>query len=231
MPSSSAAPRIPEGIVVGRALVALVGSALLLGIAACSAEVPTITGDATQAATGDDAEQEGDEGDEGDVWDDDAMASTHTIAGGRSGCSTSRSAILGAASGERREILERGFTWFDDKVSYSQSRSHGGFRTDCSGFVSMAWQLSQSFTTASFANGTAENSKLSGYASLRPGDALVRRSGKSGHIVLFLGWDDDDQSSACVLEQASTALDMQFRPRSASSLRSSGYKPVRSDNL
>lgn len=230
MPSSPATPRIPEGIVIGRALVALVGSALLLGLAACTAEIPTAgaTGEGAQATKQDDAE---DAGDEGDVWDDDATATTHTIARGSSGCATSRSTLLANASGDRREVLERGFTWFDAKVPYSQSRSRGGFRTDCSGFVSMAWQLSRSFTTASFANGTAENSKLSSFSSLQPGDALVRRSGGAGHIVLFLGWDDDDQSSACVLEQASTALDMQFRPRSASSLKSGGYKPVRSDNL
>ena len=48
---------------------------------------------------------------------------------------------------------------------------------------------------------------------------------------MFLGWNDKAKSEACVLEQASTALDMQFRTRTAASLRSGGYKPIRADKL
>src|SRR5438105_14469861 len=59
-------------------------------------------------------------------------------------------AIVAKASGPRRSALDRGLRWFDEKVPYSQSRSHDGYRTDCSGFVSMAWQLGTSYTTADF---------------------------------------------------------------------------------
>jgi hypothetical protein len=214
-------------------LVALAGCALLVAIAACTsgcaAEAPSAAVQVGQAATDDGDEQDGDAG---DVWDDDPTTKMHTVrGGGRAGCATSRQSILASVSGERRAILERAFGWLDDGVAYSQSRQRGGYRTDCSGFVSMAWELSQSFTTASFATGSAENRRLRSYDDLEPGDALVRRSGGSGHIVLFLGWDDDNQGSACVLEQASTAQDMQFRPRGTSSLRSGGYRPVRASSL
>src|SRR5688500_18751737 len=51
----------------------------------------------------------------------------------------------------RAQILERAKTWLDARVPYSQSACHrnqyGSYRTDCSGFVSMAWGLHTSFTT------------------------------------------------------------------------------------
>ena len=90
--------------------------------------------------------------------------------------------------------------------------------------------LGTSYTTASFAAGTASSS-LGPYSNLEPADALVYRSGSHGHIVLFLGWNDDVYTSACVLEQASTASDMQVRARSTSSLHASGFRAIRSDNL
>ncbi len=147
-----------------------------------------------------------------------------------SSCRLSRAQILGATAGERREAIERGFEWFDDRVPYSQSRSHEGYRTDCSGFVSMCWKTGTSYTTASFISGAASSS-LGSYNSLQPADALVYRSGGHGHIVLFLGWSDDAHTSACVLEQASTATDMQFRARSTASLHASGFKAIRADKF
>src|SRR5262245_56574165 len=68
-------------------------------------------------------------------------------------CSRSRTQILAATSGGRRRAIERGFVWLDANVPYSQSKSRGGYRTDCSGFVSMCWELGQSYTTADFSTG------------------------------------------------------------------------------
>ena len=145
-------------------------------------------------------------------------------------CKNSRAQILGSVSGGRLNAIERGFTWLDARVPYSQSRSHGGYRTDCSGFVSMCWELGTSQTTATFAAG-ASSSTLSSYESLQPADALVRRSGGSGHIVLFLGWNDSSHASACVLAEASTATDMEFRTLSVSYLKGAGFKAIRADAL
>lgn len=147
-----------------------------------------------------------------------------------SSCKISRAQILASTAGERREAIERGFEWYDDRVPYSQSRSHEGYRTDCSGFVSMCWKTGTSYTTASFIGGAA-SSTLGSYNSLQPADALVYRSGSHGHIVLFLGWNDTAHTSACVLEQASTASDMQFRARSSASLRASGFRAIRADKF
>jgi len=49
--------------------------------------------------------------------------------------------------------------------------------------------------------------------------------------MIFLGWNDSDHKGACVLEEASTASDMQFRVRLSASLKSSGFIVVRSDDF
>lgn len=95
-------------------------------------------------------------------------------------------------------------------------------RTDCSGFLSMAWSLGKSYNTASFMGGGAPVPSVP-WDGLMPADTL----GKRGHIAKFLGWNDATRTGACVLEQASTASDMQFRVQSAASLRSAGYEGLR----
>jgi hypothetical protein len=162
--------------------------------------------------------------DDGDVGDtEDLKASSSAIS---ASCRHSRANILASVSGARRTAIERGFTWLDAKVPYSQKASHGGYRTDCSGFVSMCWSLGTSLTTGDFASGGGGTRKLASYDNLQPGDALLRRQNGEGHIMLFLGWNDDAHAGACVLEQASTASDMQFRVRATSSLKSQAYKAI-----
>jgi len=142
-----------------------------------------------------------------------------------SDCTLSRSQILRSVSGGRKRAIERGFRWLDAGVPYSQSRSYEGYRTDCSGFVSMCWELEESYGTSTFYAGDGDSNVLSSYDDLLPGDALV----KDGHMVLFLGWKDS--ASACVLEQASSDNDMEFRARTKSSLRSQRYKALRADKF
>jgi hypothetical protein len=138
-----------------------------------------------------------------------------------------RSKVMASVSGARRTVLERGFSWLDQNVPYSQSRTFNGYRTDCSGFVSMCWETGTSFTTAIFASGGGNSTALGSWNELVPGDALVRR----GHMMLFTGWADNAKSGVCVLEQASTASDMQFRVRAVASLRGEAYEPIRSREL
>jgi hypothetical protein len=146
-------------------------------------------------------------------------------------CQVSRSTLLANAAGGRRTAIERGFSWYDAQVPYSQTSQYQGYRTDCSGFVSMCWQLGTSKTTADFINDTSQWSSLDSFAQLQPADAMVYRSGGAGHIMMFLGWNDAAKSQACVLEQASTAEDMQFRARTISSLVSGGYHAIKATKL
>lgn len=39
----------------------------------------------------------------------------------------------------RSTMIARGQSWVDKHVPYNQQGSYDGYRTDCSGFVSMCW--------------------------------------------------------------------------------------------
>ena len=47
----------------------------------------------------------------------------------------------------RPPTLARGMAWINAGVPYSQTRYYAGYRTDCSGFVSMCWALPSSYNT------------------------------------------------------------------------------------
>lgn len=110
-------------------------------------------------------------------------------------------------------------------VPYSQSRyayedgslvptgtagaSTKGYRTDCSGFVSLAWRLRDSYgrpystSTWEMANRTSTYRQIT-KADLRVGDALLKSTKWApggGHVVLFAGWTDATQTSYYALEQ------------------------------
>jgi hypothetical protein len=198
--------------------------AQFLGLAAFLSSIAVGCGAAPDEGFGGGGPDEGDVG--ATVEPSDESSQAVSIA-----CRASQQEIKDAITDPaRKTIVTRGFNWWNAKVPYSQTRWYQGYRTDCSGFVSMAWQLGTSYTTSSFYAGTADNHVIS-YEKLLPGDALVRRNGSSGHIVLFLGWDDAQKTRACVLEQASTSEDMEFRVRTRSSLGSYGYRAIRKDGL
>ena len=80
--------------------------------------------------------------------------------------------------------------WVDLHVSYNQQATFEGWRTDCSGYVSMAWDLSfakPGLTTYTMHTVATNISK----DQLQNGDAL---NCDSRHIVLFGGWTDSSKS-------------------------------------
>ncbi|WP_405681547.1 hypothetical protein OG239_44350 (plasmid) [Streptomyces sp. NBC_00868] len=99
----------------------------------------------------------------------------------------------GAAPGgpvTRDQVIARARHWVEKTVPYSQSHwwkddaTGGRYRQDCSGFVSMAWQLKDSLTTQSLPD-VAD--KLAGFSELEAGDALDY---PAAHALLFGGWTD-----------------------------------------
>ena len=138
-------------------------------------------------------------------------------------CSMSRNAIWASVTGARRTAITRGFSWFDAHVPYSQVRFRDGYRTDCSGFLSMCWQAPvPGAMTWTFATDD-DYTFLSSYDDLVPGDGI---DDVGNHVVMFLGWNDEAHTGACVLEERS-AGDMSFHVRPTASLKRNGYKPFR----
>jgi len=106
----------------------------------------------------------------------------------------------------RAEVLTRAQSWLSVVVPYSQERcyrnQYGDYRTDCSGFVSMAWGLGGSgsdFWTGNLLN----RSYVIPRSDLRPGDALLRYTGDpdENHVALFVRWLDAAHTRPNVYEQ------------------------------
>ncbi|OIV38665.1 hypothetical protein BIV57_04560 [Mangrovactinospora gilvigrisea] len=109
------------------------------------------------------------------------------------------SAPEAGASGRRAAILERAARWAAQRVPYTMYGYHGGWRADCSGFVSMAWQLHTSMTTVTLPEVAHRVLK----AQLRPGDVLLNKApGRHGHVVLFERWTDESHTSYLAYEQS-----------------------------
>jgi hypothetical protein len=94
----------------------------------------------------------------------------------------------------RTEVLKRARSWIKKHVMYSQSSYYQGYRRDCSGFVSMAWELKSSYTSSSIRSRAHRIS----VNSLRPGDAVRR----SGHVELFDGWKNKRKRQYWALEES-----------------------------
>lgn len=93
----------------------------------------------------------------------------------------------------RGNMVDRAKSWLEGGgVPYSMSDYYPGpggrsYRTDCSGFISMAWSLKSSLTTTTL-QGVAH--ELDNKSQLEPGDVLLNSegAGPNSHVVMFLGW-------------------------------------------
>jgi len=86
----------------------------------------------------------------------------------------------------RATVLARGNTWVRARVPYNQHSHYEGYRQDCSGFVSMAWDLTSSRVTWTL---PAVSTRLVSTSQLLPGDIL---DWPHHHVVLFVGWNSAD---------------------------------------
>ncbi|MFB7477091.1 hypothetical protein [Kitasatospora sp. NPDC056184] len=117
--------------------------------------------------------------------------------GAGQGKSAAAAARLTAAGPQisRSQAIQRASSWVGKGLEYNWYRTYQGYRTDCSGYVSMAWNLgTPGLTTPDFVpSGVASWINKS---QLKPGDALLNdAAGASGHIVLFGGWTDSSQTA------------------------------------
>jgi hypothetical protein len=102
-----------------------------------------------------------------------------------------------AGAGER--ALERAESWVEAGVPYSMDATRDGYRTDCSGFVSMAWGLPESLTTVTL----PEVCRPIAASELRAGDVLLNTApGSAGHVVLFDRWANPQHTAYIGYEQS-----------------------------
>jgi len=73
------------------------------------------------------------------------------------------------------------------------------YRTDCSGFVSYAWNLGKSLDTVAL----GKMAKSISYSELQPGDIINNnQAGKYGHVILFVRWIDKNNLEFWAYEES-----------------------------
>lgn len=105
----------------------------------------------------------------------------------------------------RDEIIARAKGWVQAQVPYDEYGWYQGYREDCSGYVSMAWQLSQSLTTYTLPSVSHQINK----DDLQPGDILLNQWGgwtkygsPDAHVVLFDSWVDNTHTHYNAYEES-----------------------------
>ncbi|RPF41459.1 hypothetical protein EDD96_5261 [Streptomyces sp. Ag109_G2-6] len=141
----------------------------------------------------------------------------------------------------RSQAIARAQVWVDEQVPYSangltapyswwsDARTGGRYRQDCSGLVSMAWQLDSSRTTYSLPDVSTQINKWD----LQPGDVL----NSNDHVVLFAGWRDKSAGTFNYYQESSRSRPTNYNTDGnlyASTLAShptSSYSALRYDNI
>lgn len=131
----------------------------------------------------------------------------------------------------RAAIIKRAKKWVAAQVPYSMSAYWSdGYRQDCSGFVSMAWNLPGNEWTGSLDTFGVRISR----DQLQPGDMLLFHNPadpeKGSHVVLFGGWADYTHTYYLAYEQTRPHTRRQSTPYAYWS-NSDHYVPYRYKGL
>ncbi|TXS02447.1 hypothetical protein EAO73_16755 [Streptomyces sp. col6] len=113
----------------------------------------------------------------------------------------------------RADIIDRAKKWVTAQVPYSMSKYWSdGYRQDCSGYVSMAWNLAGNEWTGSLA---AYGTRIA-RADLEPGDILLFHNladpAKGSHVTIFGGWTDSTHTRYTAYEQTKPHTRKQTTP-------------------
>lgn len=116
-----------------------------------------------------------------------------------------KAAAQRASTIKRATVLARARTWHphtSKRVPYSQSRTHGGYRTDCSGYASMALALGKPGTNTVGLASSSISRRIS-MASLAAGDLVIDATGNSNtrHVVIFVKWANKKHTAYWEYEQ------------------------------
>lgn len=105
----------------------------------------------------------------------------------------------------RADVIARARTWnpgTDDRVRYSQVRSHNGYRADCSGFVSMTLGLPKPGQNTVGLTSSRYTERIA-MSELKKGDLVMDAEGTNTtrHVVIFEKWANSERTSYWAYEQ------------------------------
>lgn len=137
----------------------------------------------------------------------------------------------------RKEILSRGEYWVSRHIPYSMSAYYPDpdgrkYRTDCSGFVSMALHASApGLSTVSL----PEIAKAISWEDIQPGDFVGTlgsgTGGAAGHVTLFKSWADSSKKEYNTLECRGTYGCVAYKRPVGWKVGSYTAKPYRYNNV
>lgn len=167
-------------------------------------------------------------------------ARADTVVSGQQSVTSTGTLGNGAAPGgavTRSQAVRRAQDWVDHAVPYSpnglsspygwwyDSATGGRYREDCSGLVSMAWQLPSSLDTRTLPD---VSTRLGSLDDLRPGDAI---NDVDTHVVLFAGWTDSSHTSADVFTESGRDYPTRYTTYSRSYLENNRFHGYRYDRI
>ncbi|MEU5880918.1 hypothetical protein [Spirillospora sp. NPDC047279] len=134
----------------------------------------------------------------------------------------------------RAQVISRAKTWHphtSKRVRYSQNRTHGGYRTDCSGYASMTLRLPKPGpNTVGLASKTySTRIKMS---QLKKGDLVIDAIGSNTtrHVVIFEKWANSKHTAYWAYEQRG-GYGTDYRKRTYGLAKGSQYKAHRPKNI
>ncbi|GAA3787996.1 hypothetical protein GCM10022226_03190 [Sphaerisporangium flaviroseum] len=115
------------------------------------------------------------------------------------------SALWPASGLTRAQVIARAKTWKPgtaQRVPYSQTKTYGGYRTDGSGYASMALRLGAP-GPVSTGLVSAVHSRPIPISELRPGDLVIRATGPAAarQVIIFDKWADTRHRSYWAYQQ------------------------------
>ncbi|MFJ5710209.1 MULTISPECIES: peptidoglycan-binding protein [unclassified Streptomyces] len=113
----------------------------------------------------------------------------------------------------RTEIINRAKLWVAAQVPYSMEKYWSdGYRQDCSGYISMAWNLRSNEWTGSLDRFAVRIDRTE----LQPGDILLFHNPanptRGSHVTIFGGWTDYTHTSYIAYEQTKPRTRKQATP-------------------
>ncbi|MEV7567549.1 peptidoglycan-binding protein [Streptomyces tanashiensis] len=126
---------------------------------------------------------------------------------------TSQTATEALRPTTRAEIINRAKKWVSAQVPYSMEKYWSdGYRQDCSGYISMAWNLRSNEWTGSLDRFAERIDRTE----LQPGDILLFHNPanptRGSHVTIFGGWTDYTHISYVAYEQTKPRTRKQATP-------------------
>lgn len=134
----------------------------------------------------------------------------------------------------RDQVIARAKTWHphtSSRVPYSQSKTHGGYRTDCSGYASMTLRLPKPGPNTVGLASSKYSTRIK-MSQLKKGDLIIDAIGSNTtrHVVIFEKWTSSKHTAYWAYEQRG-GYGTDHRTRTYGLSSGSQYKAYRPKNI